>query len=1129
MRKVILTQNNNIVLFTPAHHGYGSVLKANDYVELAVVYKDPFHQPITRRRLIWRIVEGNAILRQPTTLTDGNGQGTNQVKVQLDDPQIQVTVRFAVWPQDEPEDVLDFECMFGAAAPSVTRGDVLQTVFPRNDTTGKTSLFPSGNSVSTGVIFHFLYADNTGNLIPNKTLDYKLQGDRYNNDAITNQNNGFLYTSRPDPFKYGSLAETLALDISVGGLTAHSSLVVTNLKNPTMQVNNFWPPANSVLQQGKTYPLRALFTGGNGTLLPGTIRWSLAGSSIGSSFVTISPETCPIDNTTGIAESSITIGTVPYGRSNTVNLSVSLVGSTEYNDLAFDTPSFTIDVERIASIAPSPNSIIKSGGDTPFAVVLQPMDGSPISNARILWSTNFGGSERIYFTNQISFTNGLGQATNTLHNEAIAQGKKIDFTVTITPPLGEPFTALYTIVTNTVTQVIPSPTSTGPFNIGSPLTIQVSLRDPLGAFVFGKTILGTTTFGTFQSGSQHNTQTTDNNGLATFQLTANTAGTASLQFCEGIEGYNIPTCFSLTFGQPEITINPPANKDMRYDSWVTVSASLKNASGQPVTGVKTTWGCTNGVELENVYGSITDVNGLSTNRIRFQTLNGYPNPAITTLLSVRTPDGTTSNSQELTFTSSSLFNQLQLVAPADGSQILTDQPTLVTIQLTNQFGQPLTNYRIAWEEPSDEAIVLDYDPITDTNGTATARVKGTITGLAQFDATAQLAVATCDFTYDFIEVALPDYSVLIDSIYAHNPPRGTPVDPFDNSQVVTFTFRYLTNNVPQGSRDVIWYFNPRTPELYFFNEQNATLSVNPTGNIVTKTDNNGLTVLKIGSTTRFLGTIFVVPKDDPNASAMEYSIAIATFDNGDYDLDLMPVIYSPNPIDIPDKFTTANAGFDVNIQQLQNTGNTSHVVFWISSGAPGTTPQENIKIVTANKAEQGITVPYSYVCPDPFRSGCNSFSYMVVQPNTSSSILARPVTPVVQGNPMSNHPDYNNTNRPLPNPHLHNYANVVNGNSIAKGLDVYIPYSKSWIAGDIINLNLYLNGEDDMGKLIGNTVGQPKTITAAQISSKTDIIISFQQDQLIGYKFGTLEADYYIGQTWSQILENVTLDTLAWS
>ncbi|MFQ0815733.1 hypothetical protein AVM02_09485 [Brucella anthropi] len=129
---------------------------------------------------------------------------------------------------------------------------------------------------------------------------------------------------------------------------------------------------------------------------------------------------------------------------------------------------------------------------------------------------------------------------------------------------------------------------------------------------------------------------------------------------------------------------------------------------------------------------------------------------------------------------------------------------------------------------------------------------------------------------------------------------------------------------------------------------------------------------------------------------------------------------------------------------------------------------------------------------------------------------------------MSNHPDYNNTNRNLPSPHLNNYANVVNGNSIVSGLDVYIPYSSSWVAGQTINLSLYLNGEDDMGHLIGNTVIQQQIITATQITAKTDIMIHFIQEQLIGYNAGTLEADYYIGEAWSQILEGVVLDTADW-
>jgi hypothetical protein len=75
---------------------------------------------------------------------------------------------------------------------------------------------------------------------------------------------------------------------------------------------------------------------------------------------------------------------------------------------------------------------------------------------------------------------------------------------------------------------------------------------------------------------------------------------------------------------------------------------------------------------------------------------------------------------------------------------------------------------------------------------------------------------------------------------------------------------------------------------------------------------------------------------------------------------------------------------------------------------------------------------------------------------------------------------------------------------------------------------IYLNGEDGSGNVIGNTVPSSKSILSSDISGKKDIVIHIPQDKLSGYKDGTFESDYYIGDNWSLILENVVLDTADW-
>ena len=69
MRNVILTKSKNILSFELKSLNDHSALPANDYVELAVSYEDSHRNPLFKKRLMWRIIEGNALLHQPTTLT----------------------------------------------------------------------------------------------------------------------------------------------------------------------------------------------------------------------------------------------------------------------------------------------------------------------------------------------------------------------------------------------------------------------------------------------------------------------------------------------------------------------------------------------------------------------------------------------------------------------------------------------------------------------------------------------------------------------------------------------------------------------------------------------------------------------------------------------------------------------------------------------------------------------------------------------------------------------------------------------------------------------------------------------------------------------------------------------------
>ncbi|MCX2698175.1 Ig-like domain-containing protein [Ochrobactrum chromiisoli] len=938
MRNLILTRNNNNLLYTSINK-YQS-LPVNNYVQLSVEYKDKYNQPLHKRRLMWRIIEGNAILGQPTTLTDGKGRGINRIRVKLDEPDAQVNVRLAVYPQDEPDAILEFECKFGA-----------------ND--------DSGTPVADG------------------------------------------------------LSDAASIQVS---------------------------PANQDIAACSDYP------------------------------------------------------------------------------------TFRIGGEHIAYVYPKNGSDFIFGDNFIAGMRLEDENGSPVDNAEIYWSFD-AGILPLHFDKTVSFTDGYGNTTNVFsYSGQVDQNFLAKFQFTIIPPQGAPYSGVYASDSPHIDQLAPN--DDGAFDVGVPVTVKVKLISAFSRLpIVGRT-LQVTSYPSLEISNPN--PTTDSDGITTFTVTSNSAGNSIVSV--SLNKFIKPTDIKLNFAgvQPSssITLDTPADKDMRYDTKLQVSALWKDSSGKPVVDQMMSWTVTDGVKLQSAL-TVTDQDGRSVNFITYETLTGFPESNITTFLTVTASDAaSTSNSKSLTFTKSALTNKLQLIEPADGSTLTMDIPTLVTLKLTNTFMHPLANYPIKWDEPTDEAIVIDFDPITDADGEATAHVKGTLAGLAYFSATAGAALSICSFKYDFVEEILPDYSVLVRNTYAHNPQKGSLVDPSDDSQVVMFTFRYLAGGLPQQGKDVIWYINPRTQDLRFFDAMNRAVPVNSDGNIIIKTDQNGCAVLKVGSITRFMGDIMAAPYDDPNAGVTPYHIVIATFDPvewGEVNQSLMPAIYSPIPINIPDQFSPKDPGFVIHTQPLGSEfRNNNTVVFWVSGAFPGDKALENIKVVTINDARMGVVVPYSYVYPMPMGRILNKISYMVGDSSTSTTFLARSTILYVTGSPMSNHPDYGMTNRTLPAPHLDNFANVLNGNNIVNGADFYIPYSSTWTVGSIINLTVYLNGDNHLGNVVGDTLFYKKTIEYSDINKKSDIIINVSQSDLAGYSDGTLEADYYIGDKWSLILEGVLLNTASW-
>jgi len=107
---------------------------------------------------------------------------------------------------------------------------------------------------------------------------------------------------------------------------------------------------------------------------------------------------------------------------------------------------------------------------------------------------------------------------------------------------------------------------------------------------------------------------------------------------------------------------------------------------------------------------------------------------------------------------------------------------------------------------------------------------------------------------------------------------------------------------------------------------------------------------------------------------------------------------------------------------------------------------------------------------------------------------------------------------------LHDTLTVRPGD-ITNGLEVFVDFDPTyWKAGKTINLIVYLNHKDGS---YGANIPLSKTITQADCDYQRGVSFKLQYQQLGGYEDGsTMQADYYIDDSWSQILETAEFNTL---
>ncbi|MFD1792290.1 Ig-like domain-containing protein [Ochrobactrum teleogrylli] len=625
--------------------------------------------------------------------------------------------------------------------------------------------------------------------------------------------------------------------------------------------------------------------------------------------------------------------------------------------------------------------------------------------------------------------------------------------------------------------------------------------------------------------------TTDSEGKASATIKGNVEKTVIFDPKAPKAGKTAERPFKLQFvkqnNQPAfITISEPDPSTILYDTDVTIRAKVQDADHNLLPSAEIYWDFVGTPAVAHKDSSFSDPNGVAEMTFSLGTGSGYPGDGVTTTVTARTEDHSVhSDSVTLTFAGPSPYNNLDLIAPThlDGWPIEQDIP--IVVKLTHNHEYPLQNYPIDWGSWDSNIYCVEKETATDENGEAKATIKGKSAGTAHFLVKANHTDAKREFDLTFAGGGEgEDYTLVLSSHYAHNP-RPKPdnpyvnqeVDPHDDSQLITCTFRYMSGGKPQGGKEVIWSVSPNVDGLRYFYADRTP--VPDKGNEISMhTDPEGICVLRIGCVDRFKGNVKVRMGSEKLASSLIDTFVIATFDSGEMHDDSVDF---DNPIHIPERPSSIDPGFRLSMPRVSyNPAVHPDVVFWIASSEDGKNRVETIKIVSNDQALDGVIFPYTTICLDQGNTGKNTFNYMVID-NIGSNYLGHTNSPRVLGYKLENKPDPN-TDRKLNKPRLPHDTTIINLSNASDGIEVTIPASSYFKEGESLYLYLYLNGFNTNNESIGRTVLIEYTIETPE----SDSIIYIEPEYIVGYDKGTFQADYTVSNEWSKVLDGVTLNTL---
>ena len=462
---------------------------------------------------------------------------------------------------------------------------------------------------------------------------------------------------------------------------------------------------------------------------------------------------------------------------------------------------------------------------------------------------------------------------------------------------------------------------------------------------------------------------TDVNGISTNLLTTDTMApgeTRDVRVTAGsVDSPADQQNTTFHFDVPSSAVNtlsldyPSETGVLAYDTLIGARVTLKDGGGRGMPGQQIAWN--GGFDAPS---STTNGSGVATNTFVFRTTTGYAGSDVSKTINITAPGANATTGKRTLHFGTAGNNVLSITAPPQGTTLQFDQWNTLAVSLQNSLGDALDGYEVLWTADSGASLLNGATTTANgglsTNAIRLAKPSGDIMASVSLTLAVTNGNASTGRTLKFsgAPTGTPTFELVANNLYAHSStPAGSEVAPRKDNHVVTLLATSLNGDESPRIADVVtWSFSPSVVDrLQVFDRDDGKLAFDDQlDNIVTRTDDKGQAIIKVGATDQYIGHVYA---SRPGGLVHQLPIAICTVNTrGKPGSELGPLVLPTGTcgLQIPSggaPFFTATLPTDSPLRKTPGLP----VIVWLQ-GARG---EEFIVSTASDSASGAIYIPYS--------------------------------------------------------------------------------------------------------------------------------------------------------------------------